>query len=284
MLEFKVMIIMILLIIFACYFQISYESNKNKEQFNPFLNKSIQDDSNVFPTDKFDVYLINLDRNPERLAHFSEQWKRSDMSSKEINRVSAIDGSAITVSTYVSKRAFAEMNDINNSGYRTKHYQLTKGAVGCYLSHLKTYKYIAEGDKPYGLILEDDIIIPKNLHKQIKGVVKRIPNQWDILLLSCHCISCKRKEIYSSVDKFFWLHCYIITKECAARLVKELGERPIEQQIDAELGDMTVSSNWPNIYCVNSSIASQSHSFKTDIQMPIRYSPYVNAHASVNVN
>jgi GR25 family glycosyltransferase involved in LPS biosynthesis len=278
MLEFKIMITLILIIILVSFIQITGSQHEQFKAITDIQNPSADE---IFPTDEFDVYLINLDRNPERLNHFASQWKNSDMKTKEINRVPAVDGNNITISTYVSQRAFSEMNVITNAGYRTKHYQLTKGAVGCYLSHLKTYKFIAEGDKSYALILEDDIIIPKNFHKQIKGIVKNIPNKWDILLLSCHCITCKRKEMYSTVNKFFWLHCYIITKECAERLVKELGEKPIEQQIDAELGDMTVENNWPNIYCVTNSIASQSHGFKTDIQMPIRYNPSVNPHAPI---
>jgi GR25 family glycosyltransferase involved in LPS biosynthesis len=276
MLEFKIMITLIIIIILVSFIQIK---SSPLEEFK--LTTGEDKNDNILPADDFEIYLINLDRNPDRLTHFASQWKNSDLKSKEINRVSAVDGNEINISTYVSERAFGEMNAITNAGYRTKHYQLTKGAVGCYLSHLKTYKHIADGDKPYGLILEDDIIIPKNFHKQIKGVLKNIPNNWDILLLSCHCITCKRKEMYSSVHKFFWTHCYIISKECAERLMKELGDKPIEQQIDAELGEMTVEQNWPIIYCVNNSIASQSHGFKTDIQMPIRYNPNINPHASV---
>ena len=30
----------------------------------------------------------------------------------------------------------------DESGYRTKHYQLTHGSLGCYMSHLQLYQHI----------------------------------------------------------------------------------------------------------------------------------------------
>jgi hypothetical protein len=43
------------------------------------------------------------------------------------------------------------------SGYRTKHYQLTRGSVGCYMSHLQLYQHILrETDAQFAFVFEDD--------------------------------------------------------------------------------------------------------------------------------
>ena len=50
-------------------------------------------------------------------------------------------------------------------GYRTAHYQLTRGSVGCYLSHLRLYQHVLRGGAQFALVFEDDAAIapPGNL-------------------------------------------------------------------------------------------------------------------------
>ena len=45
------------------------------------------------------------------------------------------------------------------TGYRTKHYQLTRGSVGCYMSHLQLYQHIIKTDAQFAFIFEDDAVI-----------------------------------------------------------------------------------------------------------------------------
>lgn len=237
----------------------------------------------VLPLDKFDVYLINMDRNKDRLQHFIRQWMRTDMKKKQFNRVTGVDGKKINIGSYVSKRAYKEIKDIESNGYRTKHYQLTPGGVGCYLSHLKTYKMISESENDYGLIFEDDVNIPKDFYVKFNNILRYVPNDWDILLLSCHCIRCKRQEVFSNVNKFIWLHCYLVRKESAKKLVDYLGKRYIEQQIDSELSDIATNQNWLNIYCINTSLSTQGGQFSTEIQKPVKYNKSVDPYSSVQV-
>lgn len=220
--------------------------------------------------DDFNVYVINLDRNENRMGMFLREYGRSDINFKEIKRIAAVDGKTLDITQYVSDRAFKEIKKSETTGYRTKHYQLTRGAIGCYLSHLKVYKHISESNVDWGLVFEDDVAISKNFYVKLNNILSKIPNNWDILLLGCHCQKCKKHDIYSDVQKFILMHCYIIKKASALELFNKLNSKSIEQQIDSELSDMLMKSDKFNVFCVNDALSWQANTFKTEIQMPIK--------------
>ena len=233
------------------------------------------------PVNDFDVYLINLDRNKERLREFMEQYSESDISIKKVKRISAVDGKKLKVAQYLSDKAFKELQDIETTGYRTKHYQLTRGAIGCYMSHLKAYSLIANSSSSYGLIFEDDVNIAHDFFFKFNRLLRNIPKDWDMLLLGCHCLKCRKSELHSHVQKFILLHCYIVKKEAAKKLYDDLSSRPIQQQIDSEISDMITHKNMFNVYCVNEALCWQSGQFQTDIQTPVRKTLGVDPYGGV---
>lgn len=235
--------------------------------------------NNGIKLEDMDIYLINLKRNKERLEHFIEEYMMSDLRYKAFNRLDAVDGSKVALEDVLSDKALAEIKEIESTGYRTKHYQLTRGAIGCYLSHKKLYDKIASGNAPYGLIFEDDVIIDKNIFAKLNKTIREIPNDWDMLLLGCHCITCDRFKTYMDIGRFFLLHCYIVKKEAAQKLVDHLSQVPISQQIDSELSDMTTSGKL-KVYCLKQSLCKQGNGlFGTTIQKPIKKVPGVNPYA-----
>jgi GR25 family glycosyltransferase involved in LPS biosynthesis len=223
------------------------------------------------PVDDFDVYVINLDRNKSRLGLFMEQYAVSDISVKKVKRIAAADGRKINIAQYISDTAYKEIQTIETTGFRTKHYQLTRGAVGCYLSHLKAYSLIKDSpDKSHGLIFEDDVNIAHDFFFKLNRLLRNIPNDWDVLLLGCHCLKCHKAELHSHVQKFILLHCYVVKKDAARRLHEDLSSRPIQQQIDSEISDMITDRKFLNVYCVNEALCWQSGQFATDIQTPVK--------------
>lgn len=247
----------------------------NKDKCTEFFEQ----DSCLRRLDHLDIYLINLDRNEDRLDWFVKQYMESDLNHKKFKRVVAVDGKKLNIADYVTKNALKEIQQIEKTGYRTKHYQLTRGAIGCYLSHLKTYKMIADGESEFGLIFEDDVKLDPNFLLKMNKVLQSIPNDWDMLLLGCYCINCKKMPIYSDVQKFFLLHCYLVKKESAKKMYDMLINMPIKQQIDSELSDMILDDKLV-VYCVNESICLQNNAFATDIQTPLKVvsgiDPYVH--------
>ena len=232
--------------------------------------------SNILGYNDFEVYLINLERNKERLESFIKQYERCDLRVKQIKRFEAIDGKKLeNIETLLTPKAFDEIKEIETSGYRTKHYQLTRGAIGCYLSHLAVYELIANNTFPYGFIFEDDVLIDRYILKKLNKMIIRIPDDWDLLFLSCQCLSCKSMELYYDVGKFFLTHCYVVKKSSAAKILNLLKNKRISRQIDSELSHL-VGLKKLKIYCLKENLCKQSGVFQTTIQTPLKVVKGIN--------
>jgi glycosyl transferase family 25 len=56
-----------------------------------------------------------------------------------------------------------------NEGLVSDH-QLSKGQIGCALSHLAVYKIMLERNLPHALVIEDDVILPKNIAQLVADI------------------------------------------------------------------------------------------------------------------
>lgn len=241
--------IAILIIISLCVIYLLYLENKTSKS-------------------KFDqTYLINLDRRPDRLEKFMKTYKESDMNAISLSKISAIDGSEIDISKVpLSEVAKGELKQIETTGFRSKHYQLTRGAIGCYLSHVKVWRDIVENDHVHGLIFEDDVSLPVDINEKINTSMKDVPKDWDIILFGFHCKDCENMNNYRKVNRFILLHCYAISNTAIIKILKTKSLFPIQQQIDSYLSEL--AEDILNIYTVKNPIINQNGS-RTDIQMPI---------------
>ena len=89
------------------------------------------------------IFVINLDRSPERLRLISERLAQLNLS---FERVVAVDGQKIDSTT----------RDSINPKRIWHHYRDCE--VACYLSHLKALGIIASRQIPRAIILEDDAV------------------------------------------------------------------------------------------------------------------------------
>lgn len=212
------------------------------------------------------VYLINLKRRPDRLTNFLEYYQKSDLNNVDITKFDAIDGSKLDISSIpLSELAIAELQQLETTGFRTKHYQLTKGAIGCYLSHVKIWENILKNNYNTVLIFEDDAKIPKNLNHELHEQMKYVPNDWDIVLFGYICKKCLKYEKYIEVERFMLTHCYMINKKAIIKIMNSETLFPITQQIDALMSEL---STIINIYSVTDKLVKQFSS-RTDIQAPL---------------
>ena len=130
------------------------------------------------------VYLINLKRRPDRLANFMQYYNASDMVHVPYTKFEAIDGGELDIERIpLSDLARAELKEIETTGFRSKHYQLTKGAIGCYLSHVKIWEDVLQKGHNITLILEDDAKIPKDMLWNLNISIVNVPVDWDVVLL-----------------------------------------------------------------------------------------------------
>ena len=243
-----------------------------------FCTRFYKKQLNKYEFDK--IYLINLKRRPDRLHNFLEHYKKSDFKNETVIKFDAIDGSKLDVdSVSLSELAKAELQQLETTGFRTKHYQLTKGAIGCYLSHVKIWENVLKHKYENVLIFEDDAKIPDNLNAKIHENMQFIPNDWDIVLLGYVCKKCRKYENYHEVERFMLTHCYMINRNAIIKIMNSNTLFPITQQIDALMSEL---SSILNIYSIKEKIVKQFNS-RTDIQAPL-ISKKQREHLNINVD
>jgi glycosyl transferase family 25 len=220
-----------------------------------------------FTNDDFDVYVINLVSNRERLESFKHQYEKSDMAWKKYIVYPAVVGKDLDIVKHVTPDAYTRLMETDVTKRRKYHYDITRGAVGCYLSHLDIYRKIATSDKKYGLIFEDDVMIATDFYKRMLFGLNTVPGNWDIYLLGLICLNCDVKSDYIGVNRFWGLHGYLVKKETAKKLVDNL-DKLISKQIDADIS-LLIKQRKITVYGINPIIVSQHSSFISDIQIPV---------------
>lgn len=219
--------------------------------------------------DNLKIYLLNMKQNMDRLYRFLNAFNKSDLKDSYLERIEGINGKKINIRNFVDEKSYFKILKAEKKGYRLYHYELTRGAVGCYLSHLKIYRNVAEQDEEFALIFEDDVkIIKPNLLHEINNVLSSIPSDWDILLLGCVCFVCGKFVTYYDVNRYFLMHGYLIKKSSAKKILHLLENELIKQQIDAKLSDMA-EKGLIKIYCLRDKLAVQWN-MGTTIQLPVK--------------
>ena len=112
------------------------------------------------------TYLINLDRSPVRLTVSSEQLVAAGV---PFERITAVDANAPD---------FLETAGIDEAAIlRIYGRSLTKGEIGCYLSHLKALHAFISSGNSYALILEDDFVAAPEEFALIAKVLAYLTSQ-----------------------------------------------------------------------------------------------------------
>ena len=89
------------------------------------------------------IFVVNLRREPEKKERFKLAWKGIE---GDLEFIEAVDGSLL------------DENELQKLVYSYPQIKLTKGEIGCALSHLSIYQRIVKSKIPIALILEDDAI------------------------------------------------------------------------------------------------------------------------------
>ena len=112
-------------------------------------------------TDFIHFYCINLNRNKGRWNTFINQPAINDIKRYPFERVEAVDGKTLDINNdyRISLRAKRDIKE----GTRRSHEDIVSvGAIGCYLSHVDTWKKIIDNKEPYAVVFEDDVMLPNN--------------------------------------------------------------------------------------------------------------------------
>lgn len=106
------------------------------------------------------IFLINLDRRPDRLKFITEQLNKVGI---EAERISAVDGNLL--------------NPDPKIGNGWNH----KGVAGCALSHRKVIEIAKKRGYSNFLVIEDDTVFCENFIEKLDLYMAQVPHDWDML-------------------------------------------------------------------------------------------------------
>lgn len=112
------------------------------------------------------VFVINMKKDVIKKAQMERQLRQQD--NLTVTYIDAVEGKKLTD---------AELKNLADMRRFRQRYNsfATLPALGCSLSHLRTYDLIAEQDIiDYALIIEDDAILCNNLNSELQPVIKFI--------------------------------------------------------------------------------------------------------------
>ncbi|MCU0389812.1 MAG: glycosyltransferase family 25 protein [Thermoflexibacter sp.] len=171
-----------------------------------------------------EIFVINLKEAQDRMQLIDKQLKELGLS---YQRFEAVRGSQL------SEQEMSQWCNMN--AVKSNPTWLTKGAIGCALSHWKVYNQIVAENIPIALILEDDMQLPPHLPFVLQEIEKQIKDN-EVILLYFQSFT----EIhFSALHKTALTHhhelcypmdisrlgaagAYIITQKVAQKLVKAL--------------------------------------------------------------
>ena len=143
------------------------------------------------------VYLINMDKDTERLIKVTKECKKFNINFERFSGVNPLKLSKKELNKYVTQTC---QNICPN------------GIIGCGVSHLKIYEDALKNNYKNILVLEDDVYFCDELYEEIDNAMKELPEDYDILYLGCFGW-CDKKQIYNlDLNLLYHLYTYFLSK------------------------------------------------------------------------
>ena len=195
------------------------------------------------------AYCISLERRPDRWNAFLAQ--KGVLEFPVVLRVPAVDGGTVDIWSDDRVSLLARRNIA--TGERRDHSELnTRGAIGCYLSHLEIWKRVLGEGRSYAIVFEDDAQVPIGTFAAIQRLLDEEHDgaPWDVRLLGALSLTLASERGRASRDGwrrcvgFMGTHAYAITPAGAAKLLRR--SLPIMLHVDgymsicARFGDLRV--------------------------------------------
>jgi GR25 family glycosyltransferase involved in LPS biosynthesis len=177
------------------------------------------------------VYVINLQKEKERLKAFDTQMSKNRI---KYERFNAVLGAKV-------------LKDERLSDYCNTF--CTDGMKGCALSHRSIWEDVVKKGYQNVLICEDDAMISDSFDRDFQNCYYHIPKDYDVLYLGC-LFGCKDDSVLNKVvtkingfepqdinEKVVeikgtvGLHCYMVSLEGAKKLIAH----PITFHVDAQV-------------------------------------------------
>ena len=197
------------------------------------------------------IYVINLDRKPDRWLQISRELRRFRSNSGSslfsiTRRFSAIDARYLATDpderilqpTYsLAEQLLVEPNQrlqIDASS-QVRRIKMTRQEIAVALSHIEVWRLIATRDIEYTLVLEDDVYFQRGFARSLDASWLSFTNQskkrtaFDLLYLSCKEVGIstqdvkRSRELVRSPDRGIWYASgYVLSRSGAQKLLNLL--------------------------------------------------------------
>ena len=193
----------------------------------------------------YSIYCITMKSNSDRVKNVLKQ-------KKIINDLHIFD--AINVQNWEKEQVleiykdYVDVNTLKN---------VTKGAIGCYISHLKLYELFEKSKKDYMIVLEDDFKVKDNFYKNIEQLLVDLPSNFDFVYIYYDKIYYKKSlskfkttKTYKKCEPMYQTLGYIISKKFLKKFDKK---KKIKKPIDNELMEI-MKNKKVNYYASNDTL------------------------------
>lgn len=177
------------------------------------------------------VYLMNMDKRPDRLAASSYQLSKNNI---EFERFAAIDGSLVFNPT-----------------------SMNSGQWGNYLSHFKIVEHCALNNVNTVAIFEDDVEFCDDFEEKFARLYPLIPSNWDMIYLGYNRVAGETSPTgHPDIVKIrggYAIHAFILNRSAIVRAYSDL----LDNKCQADVYYAQLQSTM-NVYSFFEQLCSQS--------------------------
>lgn len=200
---------------------------------------------------RYSIFVINLASATERKASIVSQLERLKL---KYQLIDAVNGSSLP----------NDSNLIDWNWANANAYWVSKGALGCGLSHLNAYKMTVEQNLDFALILEDDSLLDKCLPEFLNKIGDYLRDGTILLVYYAsrsECILSRKDAVqmgnYSLLKAenpydLISANAYILTKQTCEKLIEY--HTPLKSTSD-RWGVFLHNNVIDNVYCVYPALA-----------------------------
>ena len=175
------------------------------------------------------TYVITLENEKGK-----NKWNK--IKQDNFMKFDGINGNQYNYQKEVDKNIIKTLYDIGLvKENKSRLVEMSKGEIGCLLSHYYLWKKI-ENEKNPVLILEDDTKIDETSKDKLNEILNHLPNDWDIYLLNFRVYNSDKDK----VKDFVYTNAYLINPTSIKKIIKLL---PIDAPIDIWLSKMSDKIN-----------------------------------------
>lgn len=226
---------------------------------------------------KLHVYCISLYDADDRKKTMNKTYKSFPFYLQFIDAVDTRSDRWKLYTSFLEEDAIYRIKQAIKRRIRQSHFDLTPGAVGCFLSHMKVWTiHMQTLSKEPCLIFEDDSSKPSpSFINDLEYILKKWPSDYDIVFLNYQIFGntkftdrSKRFKILSRNSYFFLTNCYLITRSGIIKILKilETSQYKFSIQIDAYLSRLIQNNNIKACFW-HECICPQDNNTPTSIQI-----------------